>query len=148
MANTTYCPFTYSLCTECILYRGRHHYLAFSKHQQDRKNCPDEPKKHDSLDFRVFEKSIEPWACKDGQIKDEPKMRLKVIDVEDQITRICEFNEAKTWNWSNPAPLRLIDGRQVSSLECLTEILNDKAEKGYQEVEICEAPRFMLLAGG
>jgi hypothetical protein len=91
---------------------------------------------------------MEPSACKDGQTKDEPKMRLKVIDVEDQITRICEFNEAKTWNWSKPAPLRLIDGRQVNSLECLTEILNGKAEKGYQEVEICEAPRFMLLAGG
>ena len=52
------------------------------------------------------------------------------------------------WDWSNPEILRWIDGRQVTNLDSLVEILCYKAEKGYQEVQIYEAPRFMLLAGG
>ena len=68
--------------------------------------------------------------------------------MESGATRICEFNEAKTGDWSNPEILRVIDGRQVTNLDSLLEILRYKAEKGYQEVELYEAPRFILLAGG
>ena len=44
--------------------------------------------------------------------------------------------------------MRVIDGWQVTSMEMLFEIMCYKAEKGYKEVELYEAPRFMLLAGG
>jgi hypothetical protein len=44
--------------------------------------------------------------------------------------------------------MRIIDGWQVTSMEMLLEIICDKAEKGYEEVDLYEAPRFMLLAGG
>lgn len=145
MAKTTYCPFTHKLCAECALYRGRHLYLSFSKQYW---GYTDEPKEYDSVDFQALRKFVEPWAGKGIQVKNEPKIRLKVIDMESAATRICEFNEAKTWDWSKPEILRVIDGRQVTSFDCLIEILCYKAEKGYQEVEIYEAPRFMLLAGG
>lgn len=44
--------------------------------------------------------------------------------------------------------MRVIEGWQVTSWEGLLEIVCYKVEKGHQEVEIYEAPRFMLLAGG
>jgi hypothetical protein len=78
----------------------------------------------------------------------KPGMKLKVIDVESRTTRTCEFNETKEWNWDNPEMMRVIDGWQVTSTEMLLEIMCYKAEKGYEEVELYEAPRFMLLAGG
>jgi hypothetical protein len=78
----------------------------------------------------------------------EPKIRLKVIDMESRATRICELSELKRWDWSNPKIWRLIEGRQVTNLDSLIEILRYKAEKGFEEVELYEAPRFMLLAGG
>jgi hypothetical protein len=78
----------------------------------------------------------------------KPGMKLKVIDVENRTTRTCEFNETKEWNWDNPEMMRVIDGWQVTSTEMLFEIMCYKAEKGFEEVELYEAPRFMLLAGG
>ena len=68
--------------------------------------------------------------------------------VENRTTRICDFNETKEWNWDNPEMMRVIDGWQVTSMEMLFEIMCYKAERGYEEVELYEAPRFMLLAGG
>ena len=147
MPMTARCPFTRNSCTECAFYRGRHHYFNFPK--QDRGiSTDDEPKDHHSVDFRALEKFAEPWAGKDCQGETEPRIRLKVIDIESETTRICEFNDAKSWDWSNPLTLRLIDGRHVKGLDHLVEILFYKAEKGFEEVEIYEAPRFMLLAGG
>lgn len=145
MAKRTHCPFTHSLCSECALYRGRHHYLTLS--QQDQ-GCTDKREEHDSIDFKALKELLEPWISKGIHGKNELKIRLKVIDMETGTTTICEFNETKTWDWSNPTILRLIDGLQVYSFDRLIEILNYKAEKGYEEVEIYEAPRFMLLGGG
>lgn len=152
MAKTTYCPFTHSLFGECALYRGRHRYLSSPKPYQgytnESKDRAESGILPHSVDFQALRKFVEPWAGKGIQVKNEPKIRLKVIDMESAATRICEFNEAKTWDWSKPEILRVIDGRQVTSFDCLIEILCYKAEKGYQEVEIYEAPRFMLLVGG
>lgn len=145
MAKTTYCPFTHKLCAECALYRGRHLYLSFSKQYR---GYTDEPKDRDLLDFQALRKFVETWAGKGTQAKNEFKIRLKVIDMESGETKIWEFNETKTWDWSDPEITRLIDGRQVTNFDSLIEILCYKAEKGYQEVEIYEFPRFMLLAGG
>jgi len=71
-----------------------------------------------------------------------------VIDVESNQTRICELHELEKWHWGNPRIERLIDGRQVTDLDSLLEILYHKAETGHEEVDLYETPRFMMLAGG
>jgi hypothetical protein len=145
------CPFSNKACTECALYRGRHHYLSFSKPGRD---CADDQEELGkthllplSVQFQALKKSAEPWSGKSIRTK-EPEIRLKVIDMESGETRICDLNEAKKWDWSNPGIWRLIDGWQIASLERLIEILCHKAETGHEEVELYEAPRFMFLAGG
>ena len=77
-----------------------------------------------------------------------PKISLKVIDVENGGEQICTLGEARKWDWTNSKIWRVIDGRQIKSLDSLIEILSYKAEEGLEEVELYEAPRFMLLAGG
>ena len=114
LAKRTHCPFTHNLCSECALYRGRHHYLTFI--QQDQ-GYTDEPGEHDSVDFKALKELVEPWTSKGMQGKNELKIGLKVTDMESGATRICEFNEAKTWDLSNSTILRLIDGRQANSLD-------------------------------
>jgi hypothetical protein len=131
---------------ECAPYRGRHYYLNFFK--QDGGYCAGEPKNRIVFDFRALEKYLEPGAGKDGQGRSEPNISLKVIDIDGGEPRMCEFNDAKTWDWSDPLILRLIDGRHVNSLDRLIEILNYKIDKGYEEVEIYEVPRFILFSGG
>jgi len=42
----------------------------------------------------------------------------------------------------------MIGGFQITSWDKLVEIACFKAGKGYQEVEVYEAPRFILLGGG
>jgi len=152
MAKTTHCPFTHSLCAECALYRGRHHRISFSKQRQGDTHGP---KEHNppavlphSVDFQALRKAAEPWAGERILTKGEPNIRLRVIDMESEAVRICEFNEVKTWDWSNPEIMRVIDDRQVTSLDNLTEILCYKAEKGFREIDLYEAPRFILLSGG
>jgi hypothetical protein len=120
--------------------------LNFSKRGQG--CCTAEPKGLRALDFRAFEKLLEPWAGKYCQERSEPDIRLKVIDMETEATKIFNFDDAKTWDWSNPLTLRLIDGRHINSLARFTEILKYKIDKGCEEVEIYEGPRFMLLGGG
>jgi hypothetical protein len=97
---------------------------------------------------RYFVLPTFPSTGKYNEKRGNPKIKLKVIDVENRTTRTCDFNETKEWNWDNPEIMRVIDGWQVTSMEILFEILCYKAEKGYEEVELYEAPRFMLLAGG
>ncbi len=146
------CPFSSKGCTECAVYRGRHHYLSYSKehpgptdpqegHAKSRVHSP-------SVEFQALKNAVKLVAGKNRETSLEPKIRLKVIDMESRATRICELSELKRWDWSNPRIWRLIEGRQVTNLDSLIEILRYKAEKGFEEVELYEAPRFMLLAGG
>jgi hypothetical protein len=58
------CPFSNKACTECALFRGRHHYLSFS---QKRRGFIDEQEEHGKLcasplsdDFLTLSKSVEP----------------------------------------------------------------------------------------
>jgi hypothetical protein len=55
--------------------------------------------------------------------------------METEETKIFNFDDAKTWDWSNPLTLRLIDGRHVNSLDRFTEILKYKIDKGSRLVE-------------
>ena len=150
--TTITCPFSNKGCKECGVYRGRHHYLSLCNEHQ---GSSDPQKGHGkspihslSLEFQALKSAVRPVADKNNETRMELTMRLKVIDMESRATRICELSELKRWDWSNPKIWRLIDGRQVTSLDSLIEILCYKAEKGFKEVELYEAPRFMLLAGG
>jgi hypothetical protein len=143
--KTDPCPFSKSRCTECAIYRGRHQYMAFSGEHQGCANGPDD---HIAAYFQAVEECLDPWADSGVRMINEPRIRLRVVDVESGETKICEFNETKTWDWDNPEMMRLVDGRQVKSFDNLMDIVCYKAEKGYEEVKIYEAPRFMILAGG
>jgi hypothetical protein len=76
------------------------------------------------------------------------KIRLKLTDRESGQSRYCTLDEAKTWDWGDPETWRMIGGWQISSFQGLLKILYVKMEKGIKEVEIIEAPRFTMLAGG
>jgi hypothetical protein len=75
-------------------------------------------------------------------------VRLKLVDAEAKTSRAFELEEAEAWNWADASTMRLIDGWHVHSMGRLREILHYKAEAGCAEVEVYEAPRFMLLSGG
>jgi hypothetical protein len=146
------CPFSNKACTECGIYRGRHHHRSFTGRRQD---CADRQKESTgsnviplSVEFRALREIVEPRVGKHRGIEGELKIRLKVIDVDRNETRMCELHELKDWDWSNPRIWRIIDGWQITSMDRLIQILHQKAEAGDEEVELYEAPRFMLLAGG
>ena len=146
------CPFTHRLCDECALYRGRHYYLSFCKQYRGYIDESKENTKagvvHHSVDFQALGRLVEPWAGARNQPGTQLKIRLKVIDMDTGETRFCQLDEAKTWDWSNPQLLRVVGGLQITSWDNLVELISYKAEKGYQEVEVYEAPLFMLLGGG
>jgi hypothetical protein len=150
------CPFSNKACTECPIYRGRHRYRSFSHQCQDSTDKATERAKSalaPSIEFETLKKSVErylvlPTFPNTNKHNERPEIKLKVIDVETKTTRTCDFDETKEWIWDNPEIMRIIDGWQVTSTEMLLEILCDKADKGCKEVELYEAPRFMLLAGG
>jgi hypothetical protein len=76
------------------------------------------------------------------------KIRLRLTDRESGESRYCSLDEAKTWDWGDPETWRMIGGWQITSFQGLLKILYLKMEKGIEEVEILEAPRFTMLAGG
>lgn len=144
------CPFNQKLCSECPLYRGRHYYLCFCEKYR---GCIGKPERninpvanHPSVDFKALEKLIKRWEGR--PIDAPPTVRLKVINMETEERRVCELEEAKTWDWDNPKMIRVVSGFHVTSWEKLVELASFKAKKGYQEVEVYEGPRFMMLAGG
>jgi hypothetical protein len=76
------------------------------------------------------------------------KIRLKVLDRETGESRYATLDEAKSWDWSNPEIWRMIGGWQITSFRQLLNILYLKMQKGIEEVEMLEAPRFTMLSGG
>ncbi len=153
MAKTNMlCPFTNRLCDECVLYRGRHYYLCFCKEYrgyigESKGDAKPGVLKH-TVDFQALGRLVEPWADAGCRVGAELEVKLKVIDMESGKSRLCQLEETRAWDWSNPQKMRVISGLQITSWDKLVEILRYKAEKGYQEVELYEAPRFMLLGGG
>jgi hypothetical protein len=146
------CPFSNTLCSECLIYRGRHYYI--SNHQQNcdcicnSKQQTESAVRNHSVDFQAFWKLVEPWKDIDYQSQPKRKISITVIDMESGETRVCQLEEAKTWEWDNPEMMRIIDGFHITSWDKLIEIVSFKAEKGNTEVRLYEAPRFMMLAGG
>lgn len=76
------------------------------------------------------------------------RMRLKVIDRESGESRYCTVAETKTWDWANPEYWRIVNGWQITSYKALLQLLYLKTEKGIEEIELLEAPRFTMLSGG
>ena len=138
------CPFTHKTCRECVLYRGRHCYL--DNHQKGKSYVSDVAEIRTY--FQALDKALTPQFDAGMRFSKEPPITLKIIDVENGTTRVCELGEAETWDWGNEQVLRIIDGRHITSWDKLVELLSYKAVKGYQEVKLYEAPRFMVLAGG
>jgi hypothetical protein len=146
------CPFSHKLCEECPLYRGRHYYLCFCDKYRGYIGGSEhggEPGVNGhTVDLRDVFKQIEPWVDVGLVPGIESKVKLKVIDMENGTTRVCDLDEAKTWDWDNTKMMRMIDGVHVTSWNKLVEIASFKAKKGYKEVKVYEGPRFMMLAGG
>jgi hypothetical protein len=146
------CPFSRKLCIECELYRGKHYFLCYCEKYRGYLGQSKERAKYNAapptINFKALEKMANPWTGANRQSGNEPEIKLKVIDMENKQERLCQLEETKTWDWDNPKIMRIIDGRHVTSWYNLLEILNYKANKGYQEVELHEGPRFILLSGG
>jgi len=146
------CPFTNGSCKECALYRGRHYYLSFCRQYRDYLSESEENRKldtiHNSVSFEIIGNWLPPWISSGNQTESVPKIKLKVVDMDTGETKVCSLEEAKTWDWSNPEMMRVIGDIQATSWDKLVELISFKAKKGYQEVVVYEAPRFMLLGGG
>ncbi len=71
------------------------------------------------------------------------KVRLTLIDRETGESRLCNLDEAKTWDWKNPEVWRMVGHWQITSYESLLEALSMKIENGAKEIEIVVSPRFM-----
>lgn len=76
------------------------------------------------------------------------RMRLILLDRETGEERCCTLEEARGWDWANPELWRIVNGWQITSYDGLINLLSMKAEKGVEEIEILQSPRFMMLAGG
>ncbi|MCX5817678.1 MAG: hypothetical protein NTX75_15810 [Proteobacteria bacterium] len=139
------CPFTRKACTDCSVYRGRHHFIASFRQGDGHNNGQ---KEQLAAYFQAVEKQLNPWDDSESITKDAPTIRLEVVDAESSKARYCVTDEAKTWDWGDPGTMRIIGDRQVTSFKHLIDILRYKESQGDQEVKLYEFPRFMFLAGG
>jgi hypothetical protein len=148
------CPFNDKLCIECTLYRGRHYYLCNCEHYRGYikpKDKVNSDRKLDSAGFDKIKALLEPWSVIPNKVKEnafEPKIKLKIIDMETGKQSTCIPAEAKTWKWDNPSIMRIINGSQINSWTKLAELMQYQEEKGAKELVIYEGPRFMMIAGG
>jgi hypothetical protein len=148
------CPFNDKLCSECTLYRGRHYYLCNCEHYRGYikpNNKIIKDGKLESVGLEKIKKLVEPWSDVSDKVKEnnfEPKIKLKIIDMESGNQSTCEPGEAKTWKWDDPTIMRIVAGHQVESWEKLAEIIRYREEKGATVLVIYEGPRFMMIAGG
>lgn len=139
------CPFSGNPCTECGLYRGRHHYFISARPKNGNgRAATDQVAQY----FQALEDAFKPLMPKGDQSELEGKIILTVVNMETRQNWICDFDEAKTWDWGDPTIMRLIDGWHVKSFANLMDILTHKVKEGRREVELHEFPRFMLLSGG
>ena len=86
--------------------------------------------------------------CDAGDIEKVRRMKLILLDRETGEERCCTLDEAETWDWANPELWRIVNGWQITSFDGLLNLLSMKVEKGVEEIEILQSPRFMMLAGG
>lgn len=126
-------------CAECDIYKGRGGLCG---------GYATKPTDNDAAVFRTLEESSRVLAGDVEASEGTPDIRLQLVDVENNTNRICALDEAKTWDWGNPEIMRVIGDWQITNYETLLFILQEKASKGIEEVQLFEAPRFMMLSGG
>ncbi len=155
MAKTSVlCPFSGKMCKECENYRGRHYFLCFEKNYRGyiKKSQKDDTKaafnSPHQINFDALSKHVNPWTKANNSIGGDTEMTLKVLDMETKNTRTCSLEEARSWDWTNPRTVRVIDGRHITGWSTLCEVVKYRAEKGQTEVELHEGPFFMLIGGG
>jgi hypothetical protein len=144
------CPFNNKICSECSLYRGKHYYLSTCKQYRgyiEPNNLDSISRSRQPVDFNSIKLLLEPWSDGSNNPEAVPDIKLKVLDIEDNIERDCEFTEVKKWDWSDNLTTRLVHGRHITSWCELLEMMHYEATKGIKEMVITEA-RFMLLSGG
>lgn len=96
----------------------------------------------------MSEKVNQPLIREETDLDKVLKIRLKVTDRETGESTYCSVMETKTWDWANPEYWRIVNGWQITSFKGLLNLLHMKAEKGCEEIEILQAPRFTMLSGG
>lgn len=154
MAKTSVlCPFSGKMCQECENYRGRHYFLCYVNNYRGHiKNTEGNDKaafnSPHQINFEALSKRINPWTKVNNSISGELEITLNVLDMETKSTRTCSLEEARSWDWTNPRTVRVIDGRHITSWNTLCEVLKYRAEKGQTEVELHEGPFFLLIGGG
>jgi hypothetical protein len=90
----------------------------------------------------------ENMAYKDDIDEKIRQIRLILLDRETGQESACTVDEAEEWNWSDPELWRICNGWQITSFDNLLFLLTMKAEKGVEEIEILQSPRFMMMSGG
>jgi hypothetical protein len=154
MAKTSMlCPFSGKMCKECETYRGRHYFFCYVEKyrgfiKQSNKEAQASFSSPHQINFDALSKKVNPWTSASNTLGAEPEIILNVLDMETKKVRTCTIAEAKSWDWSNPRTIRVIDGRHITSWHSLCDILKYRAGKGQREVELHEGPFFMLISGG
>jgi hypothetical protein len=100
----------------------------------------------DSEDAVQFEDAV---RCDHGAIDEKVRgIRLLILDRETGEETYCTLDDAEAWDWADPEIWRIVNGWQITSFDSLLNLLTMKAEKGVEEIQILQSPRFMMLAGG
>jgi len=137
------CPFSKKLCHECPIYRGRHYFLCFCEEYRGYIDQPEENTKAEikqpvaeRLSLNDLMKPMNHRYPEDYQLK----LKLRVIDVDDGSTEVCDIGEAKTWDYNSQITMITVAGRQITSWKHLTDVLSSKTYDGRQEVEVHKLP--------
>ena len=143
------CPFNHRSCAYCTFYSGRHCYTDFHKIRQGSHNgkIPD-LNKVPLLSLHGYE----PQSGNNGKAKsrkDLPEIKLKVIDMITEQSRIESLDNASAWVWDDPDKQRFINGTvHITSWEQLLDYCRRRAGRGEKEIIIYEAPSYLLIGGG
>ncbi len=148
------CPFSGKMCKECSAYRGRHYYLCNDKSyrghietKEETGNLHAHVAPEDKTALPTFEstgKMFDPWFVDNNNGECLPRIKLKVYYREDGTTKECDYEDAKKWEWNDPKIVRIIGNIHIGSVDKLRNVMCHKEAQGAREVELFEAPWFLL----
>lgn len=135
-----FCPFTRAHCRLCGIYRARHYYANLSGR--------DKREGSTGQAFNELEEVFSLYLSCEGNEGYQYSTKLRVTDIESGETRIIPIEEARNWDFGDPEVIRTINGIQITSFNHLIQIIKLLDKKDEEYVDLVEARRFMLLAGG
>lgn len=130
---------SHGYCPDCDIYKGKGGPCP---------GYPVEPEDSKEAIFDALDNSGQLPGEKPKDDKPMPTVRLRLVDVERKTNRATDLDEARGWDWGNPDIMRIVGNWQIKDFDMLLFILREKQGKGAEEVDIFEAPKFMVLAGG